>query len=111
MSESGNTDRDGTTEPKHEATVKRPKFERRGASYGFELVVLEGPDVGARVMVDRTGGSCLIGQSSVCGFRLTDPRISAQHCAIQMIDQRLRVADLASNQTSINGVLTREAFL
>jgi two-component system, NtrC family, response regulator HydG len=110
-------DADGSNTPgsqSHESTARRPKIEpRRGAPTSFELIVLEGPDEGARITLDPSSASSflIVGNSPVCGLRLADDAVSPRHCSLQVAGNQLRLVDLASSTTRVNGVLTREALL
>jgi transcriptional regulator with GAF, ATPase, and Fis domain len=80
---------------------------------GFDLVVVEGTDRGARVVVDASRPSRLLaGQSSVCELRLTDSTVSRRHAAFEIVDAGLRLTDLGStNGTIVNGVRVLDAVL
>ena len=46
---------------------------------GLEIVVIEGPDRGARM---RIGGTVQIGAAAGNDLRLTDPTVSRIHCSV-----------------------------
>lgn len=80
----------------------------------FELVILEGPEAGARFPLDRTGPTrLLIGQSAACGVRLSDPQVSRRHAALHHAGQpEVQLTDLGSkNGTFLNGVRIADVFL
>jgi transcriptional regulator of acetoin/glycerol metabolism len=83
------------------------------ASRELELVVLRGPDRGARCPLSASHPApLLIGQSATCDFRLTDRSISRRHAAIDASEWPVRVRDLGStNGTFVNGVAIVEARL
>ena len=69
-------------------------------------LVLHLPD-GQEVKLDRT---MMIGQSSRCDVTVRDPRVSREHCAIEVVSSRVRVRDLGStNGTWLNGVRVTSA--
>ena len=79
----------------------------------FEIVVAEGRDKGARLIVDGTSPSrLLIGTSPTCDFRLTDPEVSRRHAALEIVGSRLRVTDLgSSNGTTVGDLGLVDGFL
>ncbi len=79
----------------------------------FLLRVTEGPDAGAAVVLDGVNeGRVLIGQSSVCTVRVTDPAVSRRHAALRREPEAWRLEDLGStNGTRVNGVRVKEALL
>jgi DNA-binding NtrC family response regulator len=94
-----------------ESTVRRRRPDRTRATT-YELLVIEGPDVGKRAKVEaRSASPVLVGKSPLCGLHLADPSVAARQCSLQIVDGRLQMMDLASGSTRVNGVLTREAFL
>ena len=68
----------------------------------FRVTVVEGTDVGANVVVDG-GAEVLVGQSPVCGLRLTDPTVSRRHLSMEVVGDRLRVRDLGSSNGTYAG--------
>ncbi len=77
----------------------------------FDLVVVDGPDLGQRARLDGPG-RLLVGQSPACGLRLRDPHASRRHLAFTLEHGRLRMTDLGStNGTHVNDVEVIEAFL
>ncbi len=77
----------------------------------FRLTVIEGADAGASVLVDGTS-EVLVGQSPVCGLRLSDATVSRRHLALEVAGARLKCRDLgSSNGTLLGGVLLVEALL
>jgi two-component system response regulator HydG len=83
------------------------------ASVGFVFLVVEGRDAGLSLAIDESQPSpILVGQSPACALRLTDPRVSRRHLALEVVGSRLRVTDLDStNGTYCAGVAIREAYL
>jgi two-component system response regulator HydG len=84
-----------------------------GAVLAFVVEVVEGPDRGLRFAFDSTRPSrVLVGQSSACDVRLTDPRVSRRHAALDFTDHGLRLTDLEStNGTFAGGLRLGEAYL
>ena len=96
------------------ATVNQGKVESTATSArAYELTIVEGPDTGIRIVVDASEPSpVLVGQSSVCRPRLTDPTVSRRHVSLEASEGWLRVTDLGStNGTYVNGLRIAEAYL
>jgi DNA-binding NtrC family response regulator len=94
-------------------TIRGDSADPREGSSELELVVVQGPDAGARCVLTASHPSPrLIGQSATCDFRLADRTISRRHAAIDASSWPVRVRDLAStNGTFVNGVAIVEAYL
>jgi two-component system response regulator HydG len=99
--------------PDDAATIPRgvAGFHATGAQ--FLLEVIEGPDRGARVVVEPLSPSrVLIGKSEACALRLSDPSASRRHAALSVEGAELHLADLRStNGTFVGGLRVVEAFL
>src|SRR5262245_51019128 len=105
---------DGEGRGDEATTLLRPGFDPSPLPEGgFVLVVIEGPDEGARFALDPGSPSrLLIGQSPACEVRLTDREVSRRHAAVEQVGRRLRVTDLDStNGTFVDGVAIVEAFV
>ncbi len=77
---------------------------------GFRLVVLEGADVGRKVELER--GTLIVGKSSSADLRLTDAAASGRHASFEIVDDGVRVVDLAStNGTHYLGEPVPEAIV
>src|ERR1700722_8153237 len=77
----------------------------------FRVTVLDGADLGASVTIDGSV-EVLVGQSPVCGLRLTDPTVSRRHLALEVSGNRLHLRDCeSSNGTFLGNVLLGEALL
>ena len=77
----------------------------------FRVSVIDGPDRGARVVVDGSA-TLLVGQSPVCALRLADATVSRRHLEIEIVGSRLRVRDLdSSNGTYVGAFRVIEALL
>jgi DNA-binding NtrC family response regulator len=79
----------------------------------FVLEVIEGKDTGLSVTLDGSQPSrAYVGKSHICQLRLSDPKVSRRHMALDLMGEELRVTDLGStNGTSINGVRLMDAFV
>ena len=79
----------------------------------FAVAVIDGPDRGARLVVDGAQpGPILIGQSATCALQLTDREVSRRHAAMNIDGARIRLTDLQStNGTFIDGVAIVDAYL
>ncbi len=79
----------------------------------FELVVVTGPDAGARFTLDGAEAArVLIGKGPSAELRLSDPTVSRRHAALDVQGDLLRVVDLGSrNGTRVNDVIVNDANL
>jgi two-component system response regulator HydG len=79
----------------------------------FVLVVVQGPDLGARCKIDASRPSrTFVGQSAACDLRLSDPHVSRRHAAFDATSRGLRLTDLRStNGTFVGEVAVVEVFL
>ena len=96
------------------STVLQPRYRpERAPAATFAVAVVEGPDRGARVVVDgRAPGPILVGQSPSCALRLTDRQVSRRHASLDVDGQRVRLTDLESaNGTFVDGVSVLDAYL
>jgi transcriptional regulator with PAS, ATPase and Fis domain len=91
--------------------TERVSADRRGLEIlSVELCVVEGPDRGARVRIDR--GTARIGTAAGNDLRLRDPTVSRIHCEIGMAKKTIRVRDTGStNGTWVEGVRIYDAEL
>ena len=86
--------------------VRRPVAPATSVAEGFVVEVVEGPDRGARALVDGAlEQPLLVGQSPACGLKLSDPSVSRRHLSLELEGGALRVLDLAST----NGTYLRDA--
>jgi DNA-binding NtrC family response regulator len=77
---------------------------------GVELVVVEGPDAGARVRVD--GGVCMVGTARGAGLRLVDRAVSRMHCEVTVRPGSIALTDGGStNGTFVDGRRVRDIDL
>jgi transcriptional regulator with GAF, ATPase, and Fis domain len=79
----------------------------------YEIVVVEGPDAGARLSMDAAQPSRLfVGQSPACNLVLRDRLVSRRHAAFDVTARGVRLVDLGStNGTLVGGLAIGEAFL
>jgi two-component system, NtrC family, response regulator HydG len=100
-------------DPADSTTMRGDRVDEAHAPSELELVVVEGPDAGARCVLSASHPSPrLVGQSATCDFRLVDRTISRRHAALDATSWPVRVRDLAStNGTFVNGVAIVEAYL
>jgi DNA-binding NtrC family response regulator len=94
-------------------TLRRPILAPTAAEAIFELVVIEGPDVGRTVVLDGSHPArVLVGQGPACDFRLTDASVSRRHLAVDVTEKLVRISDLGSmNGTAVEGIQVVDAFL
>ncbi len=91
------------------STVARAVERSRPIPTAFRVEVIRGADVGSSVVVD---GPVLVGLSTACGLRLTDPTISRRHLSLEMQGTLLRVTDLEStNGVLVSGLRVVDALL
>jgi len=90
-----------------------PPDEEPPRARAFFLRVVDSAGSGAELRVDGSEPSrVLLGQSSACALRLSDPLVSRRHAAIDVSPRGLRVTDLGStNGTFVNGVSVFDACL
>lgn len=79
----------------------------------FSVVVERGPDAGRSVELDGSAPApLLVGKSSLCDLRLTDPEVSRRHLSLELVGSKLRVIDLGStNGTFLGTARLGEALL
>ncbi len=79
----------------------------------FELSVVEGTDLGKRLLIDDSSPPRLyIGRSSTCELRLEDPHVSRRHLAVELHGDELVVIDVgSSNRTAFENILGKEVVL
>ncbi len=79
----------------------------------FAVHVVDGPCRGQTYVLDGTQpSSTLLGTSSVCELRLTDPLVSRRHASFDQRNRELRLVDLEStNGTFVNGVRIVDIWL
>src|SRR5262249_157321 len=95
------------------STILQTRFDPSEApTTAYEVVVAQGPDAGARPLVDgAAAGPLLVGKSPSCALRLTDREVSRRHVALEVAPAGLRISDLDStNGTFVNDIRVREAF-
>ncbi len=77
----------------------------------MKITVTKGPDAGVEVTIDQPG-IYLVGRSSDCKLRLSDPETSRRHAAITIAPGRAIVDDQTSrNGTRVNDVRVQHAML
>jgi two-component system response regulator HydG len=79
----------------------------------FSCTVTAGPERGQTFALDATSPfRTLIGTSPACGIRLSDPKVSRRHAALELTNGELKLHDLGStNGTRLQGVSIIEALL
>lgn len=76
----------------------------------FELVVVEGDELGKRFVVAKA--RMTIGRGVGTDIQLKDPEVSREHCVIECFGETLVIKDLRSaNGTVLNGFLVRRDML
>lgn len=83
------------------------------ARTSFVLRVIQGNDSGQVLTLDPSSPPhAVLGQSSSCAIKLSDPHVSRRHIALTATPTHVLLMDLGSrNGTRVNGVLVREARL
>src|SRR5581483_4073213 len=77
----------------------------------LRLTVVAGPDVG-QVFPLTPGVPLLVGRGEVTPTRLTDPRVSRVHCAVELAQGQVTVIDSGSTAgTLVNGAPVRRHAL
>jgi DNA-binding NtrC family response regulator len=82
-------------------------------SPSFTVTVTAGPDRDASISLDEaTPGRIFVGTSPACALRLTDPKVSRRHLALEVDATSLRLIDLGStNGTRVSDLVVRDASL
>ena len=96
------------------STIDQRLFDpTRPPEASFALLVVDGPDAGARMTVDGgASGRLLVGTGPGCELRLSDRAVSRRHLAVELEGSSLLLEDLGStNGTSVEGVRIREALV
>jgi transcriptional regulator with GAF, ATPase, and Fis domain len=95
------------------ATVLDARATATVARRSFALTIVEGPDVGAAIALGAASpGRTFVGTSPACVLRLTDPKVSRRHLAIDVDGSLLRLLDLGStNGTRVGGLAVRDVSL
>src|ERR1700722_13292050 len=83
--------------------TRRAPIGATAAPTSFEMVVVEGKDIGARAALDAASGRLLVGTGPACELRLTDPTVSRRHASIELTDLGVFVSDLGSTNGSFVG--------
>jgi transcriptional regulator with GAF, ATPase, and Fis domain len=99
--------------PNEEAATEVQTPQHVHVSGTYRLVVVEGPDRGAELLLDGTQSNrVLIGQGGSSDLRLSDPTVSRRHAALDLGESGLRLVDLDSrNGTFVSGVRIEGAML
>jgi DNA-binding NtrC family response regulator len=90
----------------HDATDEKTRRQGGSAPLApsrFELVVVAGPDAGARATLDTARGKLLVGTGPLCDLRLTDPTVSRRHASIELTELGVLLSDLGSTNGSFVG--------
>ena len=61
----------------------------------LELRVIDGPDQGRKFTLN-VGPAMMLGRSDQAQYQLTDPRVSRNHCQVEVRGQQVLVTDLQS---------------
>jgi two-component system, NtrC family, response regulator HydG len=82
------------------------------ADAAYRLLVIEGVDSGAELLVDGEGTRYLVGSSEACALRLRDRSVSRRHFSATLSGQALLIEDLDStNGVFVGGVRLLRAEL
>ena len=93
--------------------LSAPRGEAPSIVRRFVLTVLEGADRGVTFHVDGAQPSrAYVGKGPLCQLRLSDPRVSRRHLALDVVESGLRVQDVGStNGSQVNGLTITDAIL
>ncbi len=93
--------------------LRRSSDEKATTAVAYEITVIDGPDTGAKLVLDGTQPPrVLVGSSAACALRLSDREISRRHIAFDTAGPRLRITDLEStNGTFVNDVALVDGYL
>jgi two-component system response regulator HydG len=90
-------------EPPGDGETRRQETSVPVAPASFEVVVVEGRDVGARASLDAASGKLFVGTGPLCELRLTDPTVSRRHASIELTELGVLVSDHGSTNGSFIG--------
>ncbi len=107
------SDGNGEADDWSESETAAQSVDAASATRPHSVTIIEGPDEGAVFKLDPQAPSrLLLGTSSVCELRLTDPAVSRRHAALEPAGNRYRLTDLEStNGTFVDGVAIVEAYV
>src|SRR5579859_5038388 len=93
--------------------LSAPRAPAQALVQRFVLTVVDGPDRGKVFHVDGAQPSrAYLGKGPLCQLRLTDPRVSRRHLALDVVENGLRVQDAGStNGSLINGLTVVDVIL
>jgi DNA-binding NtrC family response regulator len=78
----------------------------------FDVVVTQGPDAGAKFMLEESSAKVLVGTSPLCELRLSDPTVSRRHVSMELAEHGILLTDLGStNGSFINDTRVMAAFV
>ncbi len=98
---------DPDTSIRQATTGKTPSLP---AGRSFELVIVEGDDLGKRFVISKP--EFVIGRGVKTDIQLKDVEVSREHCVIESFGDTLVIKDLRSaNGTVLNGFLVRRDLL
>jgi len=98
---------DPDTSIRHATDGKAPKLPQ---GRPFELVIVEGDELGKRFVIGKA--QMTIGRGVSADIQLKDPEVSREHCVIECFGDTLLIKDLRSaNGTVLNGFLVRRDLL
>ena len=98
---------DPDTSIRNATNGKAPKLP---AGRPFELVIVEGDEIGKRFVIGKA--QMTIGRGVHVDIQLKDPEVSREHCVIECFGETLIIKDLRSaNGTVLNGFLVRKDLL
>ncbi|MEW6324275.1 MAG: FHA domain-containing protein [Nitrospirota bacterium] len=104
---------DAETKPDPETSIRQAvngKSPFLPAGRPFELVIVEGDDLGKRFVISKP--EFVIGRGIKADIQLKDVEVSREHCVIESFGETLLVRDLRSaNGTVLNGFLVRRDLL
>lgn len=83
-----------------------------GAQVTFRIRVIDGPDKGKQLVLDRTSAPKLVGTSTSSDLRLQDPLVSRRHLSLDASSSLLTLVDTGSkNGTFIHGLRVQAVAL
>jgi two-component system response regulator HydG len=90
-------------EPTGDGETRRQETSIPVPPASFEVVVVEGRDVGGRALLEPSSGKVLVGTGPLCELRLTDPTVSRRHASIELTELGVLVTDHGSTNGSFIG--------
>ncbi len=92
-------------EPSADLETRRQELPAASSHVDFDILVVQGPDMGLRSRLDAASGKILVGTGPLCDLRISDRTVSRRHASLELAEHGLLATDLGST----NGTFVNEA--